>query len=113
VGNQRVLLASLYGSAAEGNGLPSSDVDIGLVVDPKCGLSAYERMQIDFMIATEIERCCDIQEADVRSIDNDRSPCRGWSLQKGFFYTAGTMHFGLNMKSMPESIISTFCPSWK
>jgi len=64
-----VMLAYLYGSAADGSALPSSDVDIALVLEPNCALSPYERMQMEFNIAAEVERRCDIKEADVRSID--------------------------------------------
>ena len=64
-----VMIVYLYGSVVGGNTLPSSDVDIGLVLDPGCVLSAYERMQLEFSIAGEIEHRCNLREADVRSID--------------------------------------------
>ena len=80
---QPVMLAYLYGSAVEGNMLPSSDVDIGLIFDPKRGLSSYERMQIEFKIAAEIERSCGILEADVRSIDNAPLTVQGAVVTEG------------------------------
>jgi len=80
---QPVMLAYVYGSVVEGNTLPSSDVDIGLVFGPVCGLSAYDRTQIEFLIATEIERSCHIREADVRSIDNAPLAVRGVVVTEG------------------------------
>ncbi len=78
-----VMLGYLFGSVVEGTALPSSDVDIALVFAPSLNLTAYERMQIEFSIATEIERRCNIKEADVRSIDSAPLTVRGLVLTEG------------------------------
>jgi len=78
-----VMLAYLFGSVAEGNALPSSDVDIALVFAPSLNLTTYERMQVEFSIATEIERRCNIKEADVRSIDSAPLTVKGSVLTEG------------------------------
>ena len=80
---QPVMLAYLYGSVVDGNMLPSSDVDIGLVFDPKCELSAYDRTEIEFLIAADVERSCNIREADVRSIDSAPLAVRGGVITEG------------------------------
>ncbi len=66
---QPVMLAYLHGSVVDGTTLPSSDVDIALVLSPDVTLTAYERMLLEFEIAEKIEKQCGIAEADVRSID--------------------------------------------
>jgi predicted nucleotidyltransferase len=63
------MLAYLYGSMVDGSALPTNDLDIGLVLEPGCALSAYERIQSEFNIAAEIERCCGVRERDVRALD--------------------------------------------
>ena len=78
-----IMLAYLFGSLAEGNALPSSDVDIALVFAPSLNLTTYERMQVEFSIATEIERRCNIKEADVRSIDSAPLTVKGSVLTEG------------------------------
>jgi predicted nucleotidyltransferase len=78
-----VMLAYLYGSVVDGSALPTSDLDIGLVLEPGCGLSAYERMQLEFNIAAEIERCCGVREADVRVIDVAPLTVQGMVVSEG------------------------------
>jgi predicted nucleotidyltransferase len=78
-----VLIAYLYGSVVNGITLPSSDVDIGLVLDPSYTLSAYERTQLEFSIATEVERRCNLREVDVRSIDVAPLTVQGMVLTEG------------------------------
>jgi len=83
LGESPVMIAYLYGSVADGFALPFSDVDIALVFEPDCGLSAYERMLLEFDVAAEIERRCDIREADVRSIDTAPLTVQGQVLTQG------------------------------
>lgn len=78
-----VMIAYLYGSVLDGSELPTHDVDIGLVLDPNDLLSLYERMQLEFDIAAEIERRCDIREADVRSIDIAPLTVQGMVVSEG------------------------------
>lgn len=64
------LLAYAYGSVVSGAARPSSDVDIALLLEKGCGLSAYERLKSECNIAAEVERRCGVREADVRSIND-------------------------------------------
>lgn len=79
-----VMLAYLHGSVADRTPLPGSDVDIALVFEPDCPLSGYERMKMEFDIALEIERRCQIHEADVRSMDRAPLAFKGIVLTHGF-----------------------------
>jgi predicted nucleotidyltransferase len=78
-----VMLAYLYGSVADGSALPFSDVDIALVLEPHCPLSAYERMLLELDIASEVERGCGVQKADVRSVDLAPLTVRGTVVTDG------------------------------
>ena len=51
-----VMLAYLFGSVADRTALPSSDVDIALVLEPGCNLAPYDRMKMEFDIATEVDQ---------------------------------------------------------
>jgi len=87
-----VVLAYAYGSVVDGYAAASSDVDIALVLKTDGGLSAYERMQLEFNIAAEVEHRCNIREADVRSIDNapltvQGKVLNGWSGWRGLAIT--------------------------
>jgi len=105
-----VMVAYLYGSAAEGNMSPSSDVDIGLVFDPKCGLSAYERMQIEFTIANEIEHGCGIREADVRSIDNAPLTVQGMVVSEGIILYSRSEEFRVEYEVRTRKHYFDFLP---
>ncbi len=65
-----VMLAYMFGSVAVGATLPTSDVDIALVLAPDCNLDAYQRFMLELEIEDEIERYCGICNADVRNIDD-------------------------------------------
>ena len=78
-----VLLGYLYGSVVDRLSSAFSDVDIALVFDPVYSGSGYERMQIEFAIAEEIEKRCTIPEADVRSIDQAPLMVQGQVLTDG------------------------------
>jgi predicted nucleotidyltransferase len=78
-----VMLAYVYGSIAEGCPLPSSDVDIALVWLPDDRQSAYERLNAELDIATEIEERTGIHSADVRSINDAPLQVRGQVLTEG------------------------------
>ena len=80
---QPVYLAYAYGSVAAGCPNPLSDVDIALVLAPHCGLSAYQRFMLEMEVAAEIERCCGIQNADVRSINEAPLRVQGQVLSRG------------------------------
>lgn len=68
-----VTLAYLYGSRALGQYLPSSDVDIALLLCPENGqplsLSPTERMQLEFGVEGALEEQ-GVLNADVRIVDD-------------------------------------------
>ncbi|MEW5956447.1 MAG: nucleotidyltransferase domain-containing protein [Chloroflexota bacterium] len=65
-----ITLAYLYGSMAVGQSLPSSDVDIALVLDrPQIPLQPDERAKLEFGIEEALEQQ-GIPNADVRVIDD-------------------------------------------
>jgi len=105
-----VMLAYLFGSVAEGNALPSSDVDIALVFAPSLNLTAYERMQIEFSIATEIERRCNIKEADVRSMDSAPLTVRGLVLTEGVLLYSRDEEFRVEYEIYTRKMYFDFQP---
>jgi predicted nucleotidyltransferase len=64
-----VLLAYAYGSMVSGYAMPSSDIDIALVLRSSADLTPYERVHLELDIEIDIEAQCDVLRADVRSID--------------------------------------------
>jgi len=78
-----VMLAYAYGSATTGHLTPSSDVDIGLVLAPNCGLTPYQRMELELEIAAQINIHEGIPDADVRIIDTAPLRIRGMVLTQG------------------------------
>ncbi len=63
-----VMLAYVYGSVADGCPTTLSDVDIGLVLEPECGLNPHQRFMTELDIEAELEIHGGITNADVRSI---------------------------------------------
>lgn len=78
-----VMLAYLFGSVVDGSATPFSDIDIALVLEPGLNLTPYERMHLEFNIAAELERRCNVQEADVRSVDSAPMTVQGLVLSEG------------------------------
>ena len=105
-----VMLAYLFGSVAEGNALPSSDVDIALVFAPSLNLTTYERMQVEFSIATEIERRCNIKEADVRSIDSAPLTVKGSVLTEGVLLYSRDEEFRVEYEVYNRKVYLDFLP---
>lgn len=64
-----VAIAYLYGSTTSGETTPFSDIDIALVLKPDCDLDPYGRLMLELDLEAELERCCGIANADIRSID--------------------------------------------
>lgn len=64
-----VTLAYLYGSRATDQSLPSSDVDIALVLGQKLVLSPKERLNLEFTVEGELQKS-GILKPDVRVIDD-------------------------------------------
>jgi predicted nucleotidyltransferase len=78
-----VTLAYLYGSMAVGQSLPSSDVDIALVLDrPQDPVPPDERTKLEFGIEGALEQQ-GIPKADVRVIDDLPLDFRGEVATRG------------------------------
>jgi len=105
-----VMLAYLFGSVAEGRSLPSSDVDIALVLEPNCGRPAYDRMKMEFDIAAEIERRCGIKEADVRSIDSAPLTVKGLVLTEGVLLYSRDEEFRVDYEVYTRKMYFDFLP---
>jgi predicted nucleotidyltransferase len=105
-----VMLAYLFGSAADGTGLPSSDVDIALVLEPKCHISAYDRMKMEFDIAAEVEVRCKIKEADVRSIDSAPLTAKGMILTEGILLYSRDEEFRVDYETHYRKMYFDFLP---
>ena len=105
-----VMLAYLYGSTADGSHLPFSDVDIALVLEPNCPLSAYERMKLELDIAAEIERLGDIREADVRSIDAAPLTVQGMVVSEGLLLYSRDEEFRIQYEVHTRKLYFDFLP---
>ena len=105
-----VMLAYLFGSVVEGIALPSSDVDIALVLTPSHNMTAYERMQLEFSIATEIERRCNVKEADVRSIDSAPLTVKGSVLTEGVLLYSRDEEFRVEYEVYNRKMYLDFLP---
>ena len=105
-----VMLAYLFGSAAEGTALPSSDVDIALVLEPKCDIPAYDRMKMEFDIAAEVEARCKIREADVRSIDSAPLTVKGLVLTEGILLYSRDEEFRVEYEAYNRKMYFDFLP---
>ncbi len=80
-----VTLAYLYGSAATGQTLPDSDVDIALVLcraEHVPALTAQERLQLEFTVEGLLERR-GVRKPDVRVIDDLPLTFRGQVATQG------------------------------
>jgi len=105
-----VMLAYLFGSAAEGTALPTSDVDIALVLEPKSHISAYDRMKMEFDIAAEVEDRCKIKEADVRSIDSAPLTVKGMILTEGILLYSRDEEFRVDYETHYRKLYFDFLP---
>ena len=105
-----VMLGYLFGSIVEGATLPSSDVDIALVFASGLNLTGYERMQLEFSIATEIERRCNIKEADVRSIDSAPLTVKDLVLTEGILLYSRDEEFRVEYEVYNRKMYLDFLP---
>ncbi len=76
-----VVAAYVYGSVARGTVLPTSDVDIALVLTES--LPPYERLQLELTIEGEVEEASGISPVDVRVINDAPLLVKGRILQEG------------------------------
>lgn len=105
-----VFLAYLHGSVVDGYAEPSSDVDIAIVLEPGISLSEYERMKLEFDIATDIEHRCGIKEADVRSIDLAPLTVQGKVLTEGILLYSRDEEFRVEYEVHTRKLYFDFLP---
>ncbi len=77
-----VNLAYLYGSMARQSPLPTSDVDIALVLN-EVPANGKELLSLEFTIQAALEDACDLSNLDVRTINNAPLMVRGEIVQAG------------------------------
>ncbi len=106
-----VMLAYLFGSVADGTTLPSSDVDIALVLEPGCNPAPYDRMKMEFDIAAEVEKRCQVNEADVRSIDSAPLTVRGTVLTEGVLLFSRDEEFRVEYEVYTRKMYFDFLPA--
>ncbi|HKZ85269.1 MAG TPA: nucleotidyltransferase domain-containing protein [Anaerolineae bacterium] len=76
-----VEMAYLYGSVARGCPLPSSDIDIALVLTEM--LSPYRRLRLELEIQAALENACGLSNVDVRAINHAPLTVQGRIIQEG------------------------------
>ena len=105
-----VMLAYLFGSVADGTTLPSSDVDIALVLEPGSNLPPYDRTKMEFDIAAEVEKRCKVREADVRSIDSAPLTVKGTVLTEGILLFSRDEEFRVGYEVYTRKMYFDFLP---
>ena len=105
-----VMLAYLFGSVVDGTALPSSDVDIALVLEPSCDLAPYDRMKMEFDIAAEVEKRCSVKEADIRSIDSAPLTVKGTVLTEGVLLFSRDEEFRVDYEVHMRKMYFAFLP---
>ena len=90
--------------------MPSSDVDIALVLEPGCNLAPYDRMKMEFDIAVEVEKRCKIKEADVRSIDSAPLTVKGTVLTEGVLLFSRDEEFRVDYEVYTRKMYFDFLP---
>lgn len=76
-------IAYLYGSVAQGCPLPSSDVDIALVLTELP--PPYQRLTLELEIQAALEDACQLSPVDVRTINQAPLMVQGRIIQKGIW----------------------------
>ena len=71
----------MYGSVARGCPLPSSDLDIVLVLSKSP--AAYERLVLELDVQAALEDACGLSNLDVRTIDHAPLTAQGRIVQEG------------------------------
>jgi predicted nucleotidyltransferase len=77
-----VELAYLHGSVARGNPLPTSDIDLAVVLSEPVPPAA-ERMKLEFQIQAAVEDACGLKNLDVRAINTAPILVQGAIVQEG------------------------------
>lgn len=76
-----VEMAYLYGSVARGRPLPSSDVDIALVLTESP--PPYRQLMLELEIQAALENACGLSNLDVRAINHAPLTVQGRIIQEG------------------------------
>jgi len=77
-----VALAYLHGSVARGCPLPTSDVDLAVVLAEPLP-PAVERLKLEFQIQAAVEEACGVKNVDARAINTAPILAQGEILQEG------------------------------
>jgi len=77
-----VELAYLHGSVARGNPLPTSDIDLAVMLSEPVPPAA-ERMKLEFQIQAAVEDVCGLKNLDVRTINTAPILVQGAIVQEG------------------------------
>ncbi len=82
-----VEIAYLHGSVARGTPLPTSDIDLAVVLSEPVP-PAVERMKLEFQIQAAVEDACGLKNLDVRTINTAPILVQGEIVQEGLFLYA-------------------------
>ena len=77
-----VEIAYLHGSVARGTPLPTSDIDLAVVLSEPVPPAA-ERMKLEFQIQAAVEDACGLKNVDVRAINTAPILVQGEIVQEG------------------------------
>jgi predicted nucleotidyltransferase len=105
-----VMLAYVYGSVADGCPKPLSDVDIGLVLEPECGLNPHQRFMMELDIEAELEIHGGITNADVRSISAAPLGVQGKVLTEGVLLYSRDEDFRVEYEVRTRKLYFDFQP---
>ena len=107
---QPVMLAYLYGSVAEGYALPTSDVDVALVLLPDHGLSSYQRLCLELKLAAELEASCGLDPVDVRSLNDAPLMVQGKVVTEGVLVYSRDDDFRVDYETLTRKRYFDFLP---
>lgn len=103
-------MAYLYGSMARGRPLPTSDIDIALVLtDPP---SPYESLRLELAIQADLDDICQLGEGvDVRSINQAPLMVQGRILQEGLLLYERNREFRIAFEVLTRQKYFDFLPA--
>ena len=107
---QPVMLAYLYGSVAEGYTLPTSDVDVALILSPGHGLSPYQRLCLELKVAAELEARCGWDPVDVRSLNDAPLMAQGQVVTEGLLVYSRDEDFRVDYETLTRKRYFDFLP---
>lgn len=107
---QPVMMAYLYGSVAEGYALPTSDVDVVMVLEPEHGLSSYQRLRLELKVAGELEARCGWDPVDVRSVNDAPLMIQGKVVTEGILVYSRDDDFRVDYETLTRKRYFDFLP---